>query len=292
MCTTVSDDPQVLAAGAVALHTIDGQRRFLAVHRPRYDDWSLPKGKLDPGETFEDAALRELEEETGVRARLRRPLDPTTYADRDGRTKLVRWWTVEVSRIDDREPDDEVDEVRWVPVDAAEEVLSYPSDVALVAKAATDERGATVLVVRHTRAGERRSWDTDDRRRPVSKKGLRQAHALVQQLDPYVVTRVLSSPYDRCVQSIEPLADVRGVAVEIEDRLAEGTPLDATLELLRELGTGTVLCSHGDVIGDLISHYAADLEGEDAVWKKGSTWVLTVDEQLRLLGARYLSPPR
>ena len=97
----------------------DGE--VLLVHRPRYDDWTLPKGKLDPGETFEQAALREVEEETGVRCRLGRELPDVHYDNKD-RPKLVRYWLMEVEGRG-FEPNDEVDEVRWLCEDA--ELLTY-----------------------------------------------------------------------------------------------------------------------------------------------------------------------
>ena len=103
------------------------------MHRPRYDDWSLPKGKLDPGESWEDAALREVDEEVGLRCRLGAELPPVAYTDHKGRAKVVRYWLMEPEDDAARfTPNDEVDEMRWVDVDAAAGLLSYPHDVALV----------------------------------------------------------------------------------------------------------------------------------------------------------------
>ena len=123
-------DAQVLAAGGVVVRD-DG--RIAVIHRPRYDDWSLPKGKLDPGESFEDAARREVEEETGVRARIVGELDPARYVDNKGRDKLVRWYRMEL----DGEPaafavNDEVDELRWLTPDEALALLRYDHDRALL----------------------------------------------------------------------------------------------------------------------------------------------------------------
>ncbi len=122
--------PEVRAAGGVVVRD-DGT--VLVVHRPRYDDWSLPKGKLESGESWEEAALREVLEESGVGARLLRELDDDHYIDRKGRPKRVRWWLMQPVAIDAREPDDEVDEVRWVPLAEADALLSYAHDRSLVA---------------------------------------------------------------------------------------------------------------------------------------------------------------
>ena len=119
---------EVLAAGGLVQR--DGL--IAVVHRPRYDDWSLPKGKLDPGESFEEAAVREVWEETGLRCRLGRELEEVRYSVR-GKPKLVRYWVMEVAEDEGFAPDDEVDEVRWVEVADAAGVLSYAHDRELVA---------------------------------------------------------------------------------------------------------------------------------------------------------------
>ncbi len=118
---------QVEAAGGI----LERDGRIAVVHRPRYDDWSLPKGKLDRGETFEQAALREVEEETGFVCELGQELEPVRYRDNRGRPKLVRYWRMVVVG-GEFAPNDEVDELRWVPPDRARRLLSYAHDRALV----------------------------------------------------------------------------------------------------------------------------------------------------------------
>ena len=134
-------DAEVLAAGGVVVRERDGRPEVALVHRPRYDDWSLPKGKLKPGEAWEEAALREVAEETGLRCRLEDELPPSRYVDSKGRAKLVRYWRMR-PRGGGFAPTDEVDELRWAGAAEAERLLSYEHDRSLVAAhAATGERG-------------------------------------------------------------------------------------------------------------------------------------------------------
>ncbi len=121
--------PEILAAGGLVL---DADGLVVVVHRPRYDDWSLPKGKLDPGEGFQEAALREVREETGLRCRLVRELPGIQYRDNRGRPKLVRYWLMEIEEDPGFEPNDEVDELRRVPLGDALELLTYERDRELV----------------------------------------------------------------------------------------------------------------------------------------------------------------
>ena len=126
---------EVKAAGGVVWREGEDGLEIVIAHRPRYDDWSLPKGKLDKGETWEQAALREVEEEVGLRARLGHELDPAAYQDRKGRAKVVRYWLMEPEEDPGFEPNDEVDEMRWLAPEDAVAVLSYPHDKELVLSA-------------------------------------------------------------------------------------------------------------------------------------------------------------
>jgi 8-oxo-dGTP pyrophosphatase MutT (NUDIX family) len=129
-----TEDPQVLAAGGVLLRVGPDGPEVAVIHRPKYEDWSLPKGKLDGDEGFEQAALREVEEETGMRADLGPELSSVRYRDRKGRSKLVRYWLMSVAEGEFR-PGPEVDELRWLDPDGATELLSYEHDADLVREA-------------------------------------------------------------------------------------------------------------------------------------------------------------
>ena len=122
---------EVQAAGGVPIK--DG--KVVLVHRPKYDDWTLPKGKLDAGETFEEAALREVEEETGLTCRLGAELSETHYRDNKDRPKIVRYWAMEVESEVPFEPNDEVDELLWLDPEEAEEKLTYERDRGLIEEA-------------------------------------------------------------------------------------------------------------------------------------------------------------
>jgi 8-oxo-dGTP diphosphatase len=124
-------EPEVTAAGGLIIRNGDATSEICVVHRPRYDDWSLPKGKLEPGEGWEEAALREVEEETGFRCRLDRELAPARYRDRKGREKLVRFWLMEPV-AGEFEAGDEVDELRWLTPGEALALLDYEHDRELV----------------------------------------------------------------------------------------------------------------------------------------------------------------
>ena len=134
--TVDPDAAEVKAAGGVVWRHGEDGVEIVVAHRPRYDDWSLPKGKLDKGEGWEQAALREVEEEVGLRCRLGRELEPVTYNDRKGRLKAVRYWLMEPEGGGEFEPNDEVDEMRWLSPADAVGVLSYPHDRELVRSAA------------------------------------------------------------------------------------------------------------------------------------------------------------
>lgn len=133
-----------------------------------------------------------------------------------------------------------------------------------------------IYLVRHAKAGRRSDWDGDDRERPLDPAGEAQADALAGMLAPLASGRLVTSPYRRCMQTLWPLAERLGASLESDDRLAENGRFTEVLELLGELPDGSVLCSHGDVIPDVIAaieRRGCAVRGR-ADWRKASTWVL------------------
>jgi Phosphohistidine phosphatase SixA len=153
--------------------------------------------------------------------------------------------------------------------------------------------GRPAYLVRHAKAGDRQAWTEDDRLRPLTKKGRRQAEGLVVAFRGRDVDQVLTSPYIRCVQSVRPLALDRELSLTTDDALSEGAPLTDALALLERIATSAaVLCSHGDVIPMLIDQMvSAGADVSDGDWKKGSVWVLERAADGSVVRCSYEAPP-
>jgi 8-oxo-dGTP diphosphatase len=244
--------PDILAAGVV---TFRPGREVLLVHRPKYDDWSFPKGKLDRGEHATAAAVREVAEETGLHVRLGPPLPSQRYAV-GRRMKTVHYWTGRVVGDDDvstYRPNDEIDQVAWVPLDEAPQRLTHDIDrETLVSARKVRRKTRAVVVLRHGRARSRRAWRDDDGKRPLLRVGELQAERLVPLLAAYDVTRIVSSTSTRCVQTVKPYADTTGYRLDLRRRLSEHAATPAVIgrivEELLDAGEGAVLCTHRPVL--------------------------------------------
>ena len=282
----------VRAAGGIVLRGEVPDRSVALVHRPRYDDWSFPKGKLDAGEDEATAALREVEEETGLRCRLGPSVGAVTYRDPRGRAKVVRYFRMDADggRFT---PNHEVDELRWVPIEDAARLLSYAHDRSLLRQVLAGLPASALYVIRHAKAGIRAAWSGPDEERPLTRRGRKQARRLVERFQGLDIQRILSSPFVRCMQTVEPLAEARGLPVEVAAELREGASVD---ELLRGLATfgdrPTVVCGHGTEIRSMIDRLeagGATIEGARGI-AKGSVWVLDREGE-RIVAAHYLPAP-
>jgi len=282
-------DP-IEAAGGVVLRGSRGDREILLIHRPRQDDWTIPKGKLDDGEDHATAALREVAEETGWRCSVGPWLPEVRYLDGNARPKRVRFRVMRPLEQEQWVPSDEVDETRWLSAERAHEELSYSSDRdVLEAAVALDE---PVYLVRHAKAADREAWQEDDDLRPLTKKGHRQAQRLRAHLGLTRVRHVLSSPSTRCLQTVAPLAAELGLGIEQAETLREGTPHELALGSIGNVAGPSVLCTHGDVMAGIVDGVARTHPIEGAVgWKKGATWILERDGG-DVIAARYVPPPR
>ena len=255
---------EVVAGGAVVLRESEHGLEVLIVHRPTYRDWTLPKGKLDPGEPAPIGAVREVREETGVSIRLGRPLGPVRYPVLRG-TKVVHWWVGHVVEEQPREPNDEVDQVQWLPVHEAASLLTYPDEHEILERAAAMSPSGTLLVVRHAKAVSRKSFKgRPDTARPLSGRGERQADQLVQLLGAYGVRELVSSSSVRCVDTLVPYATTVRHSVRRVDLLSEEkgevSPKQVRSYLKRLTAHAaerphkpTVVCGHRPVLPDMFA---------------------------------------
>ncbi|MBS4753270.1 NUDIX hydrolase [Nocardioides sp. zg-ZUI104] len=258
--------PEILAAGVVA--TRPG-REVLLVHRPKYDDWSFPKGKLDPGEHPVVAAVRETREETGLRVRLGVPLTTQRYPLADGRTKQVRYWAGRVRGDDDvagYRAGDEIDEVRWVPTDAAASLLSYDRDRSTLTEAlGVRRRTRAHVVLRHGHALDRAKWRGPDPERPLTAAGEQEAADLAGLLEAYGVRHLVSSRSRRCVQTVQPYAHAAGRDLDLRRELSEEhASARGVAKVVGEVveGRASVLCSHRPVLPWVYDAFGIDLAPE------------------------------
>ena len=257
-----SQTKPILAGGAVVTRE-DPVRgtEVLIIHRTRYNDWTLPKGKLDAGESLPACAVREVLEETGVTIRLGVPLDTVRYDTANG-VKQVEYWGGTVLDTAPRPPDDEVDVVSWLPVRAALSRLTYAHDHFLVQQYLDQPPTTPLIIVRHGKAMDRKDWSKKDTARPVNARGRRQSRLLVPMLGAYGISRLVSSTSARCIGTLEPYAHARQLTIDKFSQLTEEVGGDdpravAKLILKRRtavLATGepTAICVHRPVLPHIL----------------------------------------
>lgn len=250
-------DDTIHAAGVVVWRGSPGAPEVALVHRPKYDDWSFPKGKLKRGEHPVAGALRELAEETGITAEFGRSL-PSSHYLKGGRPKRVDYWLARMIAEGPRTDTHEVDDVVWMPVDEAARRLSYEWDAGLLRALGEVSPATTPLVlVRHGLAGNRQDWKGDDDDRPLDRHGREQSEVLAGVLGAFCLTELVSSPSRRCAQTLEPYAGRAGLPIRLDPVLSEnGYDARASLRLAKEamaLNRPVALCSHGKVLPELIT---------------------------------------
>jgi 8-oxo-dGTP diphosphatase len=265
----------------------DGPLEVALVHRPRYDDWSLPKGKLDAGEHVLSAAVREVCEETGAHVVAGRRGLRTTYPVRQG-TKRVDYWMMRALG-GGFTPSDEVDDLCWLGLPDADELLTHEHDRAVLADAGRADvpRETTLVLLRHASAGERADFSGPDELRPLDRRGRAQARRLAEVLPAFGPVELLSADRVRCRQTLEPLAERLGLdvgqATELGEEEYDADPqaglslVDKLLEPRDRPGV-TVVCSQGGAIPSTLMALGVRWQGAaGALWPpsaKGSFWVL------------------
>jgi 8-oxo-dGTP pyrophosphatase MutT (NUDIX family)/phosphohistidine phosphatase SixA len=279
----MADPPDLIhAAGAVLRRPGAKGPEVVLVHRPKYDDWSFPKGKAKNGEHVLRTAVREVWEETGIWPVLGRRLPSREY-EKDHRLKRVDYWAA-TGNDGEFEPNDEVDRVEWLSLPEAEQRLSYEHDVDLLRDfAAGPVRTTPYILLRHTSAGDKHEWDDDDLLRPLDSRGRAEAAGLAEALAVFGPTRVLTSATARCMETVLPYAARIGADIRSDWAFSMGTPVAASKEaagrFVQLLGDRlpTLVCTHGELVPELIGRACEALcadPPEDPRLPKGGFWVL------------------
>ncbi|WP_129337811.1 NUDIX hydrolase [Cellulomonas endophytica] len=270
--------PDVVAAGALVWREAGDELELLLVHRPRYRDWSWPKGKAEDREALPDTARREVGEETDHEVVLGPRLPGLTYRLEDGRRKVVHYWAARVADPDDpslaaRPPRvtadaDEIDRVRWFGAEEARHRLTRRADAEpLDALLAAHARGRLdtwpVVVARHGRARKRAGWDGTEGDRPLTDVGREQARALVPTLAAFGVRQVVTSDWDRCWSTVAPYARAADLPVQVEPALTETAHESSPARVAHVVqgllagGRPAVLCTHRPVLPTVVDVVAA-----------------------------------
>ena len=287
----MTDLPVERAAGGVVWREGADGVEILQVHRPKYGDWTFPKGKLENDESLLECARREVWEEGGVSPAVGCYLGRISYTKGGSQPKVVDYWAMRAEEVAFA-PSSEVDRIRWVDEPSLAALVAYPTERKLVAGMGEDWRRPAdrILLTRHAKAGTRGRWASDDSARPLSERGTAQAEAIVRQLRWFDIDTIVTSPAARCIETVAPLARARGLGSQISEDLWEEAARAQVEALFEGPKTGTrLLCSHRANVRKVLRK----LVGDPAAlpFQKGSTWVFDF-EGGELAAANYLAAPK
>lgn len=262
----------VVAAGALCWRVRNSELEVLVIHRPQYQDWSWPKGKLDDGETVPEAAAREVREEVGLRIKLGIPLPDIVYPVNSG-SKRVHYWAAHVDKHEPEPDGNEVDRANWVHPAQAEALLTNPSDIeplqALVRAHESDQLETwPIILLRHAKAKPRSSWTLAEGDRTLVASGQRQAKAVARLLMAWSPKRALTSPWVRCVQTLKPYGKGHKLKVKQVEALTEAThkrsakKAAAVAESALERGKPVIICTHRPVLPTLLKALTVHMSEE------------------------------
>ena len=288
----------IRAAGALLWRdNSDLSLEVALIHRTRYDDWSLPKGKLEMGETALQCAYREVQEETGIRATFTRQLGTVEYEE-SGQEKRVKYWAAHCALTNSEfVPNEEVDQMRWLSPSQALEQATHDSDKSIIEKFMSEEQHTdTLIILRHTKSLERGDWDEADSHRTLDETGFDQAQLLIKHLAPFAIDELYTSDYTRCVQTVTPLAHARGLSITTVPSLNEESfELDPEKAIsfanaLKQDEKNILICSHNPVIPSMLRGILnTKLKNKDLIkLEPGDAWIV---HRVRgeIVGLDYLS---
>lgn len=285
------------SSGAVVLRGKGKDCEVLVVHRPRYDDWSLPKGHVDEAEPDAVTAVRETLEETGYKIRLVAPLSAIRYQVKK-RSKVVTWWLGELANETPlEEHDDETDKIEWWPIGQAIRKLTYDDDVKVLVEGVRAPKQIPFLIVRHAKALGRKNWDGKDIKRPLTKRGDRQSAELAKLLQAFGIATLASSSAERCIATLRPYAEKQGIKIDAYDDLTEPSfekdPRAAEWAMSQIRGRAldsklpTAVCGHRPVLPTMIEYVGLEV---DHTLEPAEVLSLSLDKQGQALEPLHMPP--
>ena len=288
----------IRAAGALLWReTTERTIEIALIHRPKYDDWTLPKGKIEEGETALQCAYRELIEETGITASFTRQLGTVEYEE-SGQRKRVIFWAAQCAKDASQFiANEEVDRLEWLSPELALSKASHESDQQMIENFLSQSpRTDTLIILRHTKALERGDWDEEDSQRTLDELGFDQAQLLIKHLQPFAIEEIYTSDFTRCVQTVTPLAHSRGLSITQVPSLNEYTfnedPLRSVsfANALKQDEKNILICSHNPVIPTMLRGILnTKLKNKDLIkLEPGDAWIVH-RVQGEIVGLDYLS---
>jgi 8-oxo-dGTP pyrophosphatase MutT (NUDIX family)/phosphohistidine phosphatase SixA len=267
----------IVAAGAVCFRLVDGKARVLLIHREHHGDVSLPKGKVDPGESTPQTAVREIREETGYRVALGAPLGTAEYVMPGGRDKIVHYWAAEVTDEAFAEagrftPNSEVAAIEWASIEKARAKLTYERDAEVLDRfadrvASGAARTFALVALRHAKTTSPGDWSGSDATRPLLPQGRRQAKSIAPGIAAWAPQRLISSTAARCLATLEPVSTLTRVGVKQTDSISQDAfdrhDDDVTGVVAKRLKkrVPAVFCTHAPVLPEIVRQIAAGTIG-------------------------------
>jgi len=273
----------ILAAGAILWRkNKDKFTEVALIHRPKYDDWSFPKGKAEVGESLIACAFREVFEETGIESEFGAFLGQVEYPTVDG-LKQVSYWSAKALSNKALTPNSEVDEIKWVALTKVREFLTLETDKKILDKFMKIKFDTKpFILLRHAKAITRDEWQGDDDDRPLDALGQNQAKRLLSMYQVFNLQQIHTSDAVRCYDTVDPIAKGLGIKLEVTGKLSESSykkdkekAIDYAKELIKD-DQRILLCSHNPILPKLLNKLTkkSDLEADDEKLLPADSWVI------------------